>query len=65
MLLAGSVSLIAGLAYIILSGGADPKLMPIVLYTATGGVDFVAQAWLLARRRHRLATASNPVLSAS
>jgi len=65
MLLAGSVSIIAGLAYIILSAGADPRLMPLVLYTATGGVEFVLQAWLLARRRHSLATASHPVLSAS
>ena len=65
MLLAGGFSIVAGIAYIILSRGADPKLMPLVLYTATGGVDFVIQAWLLARRRHRLATASDPVLSAS
>ena len=33
----------------------DPTLMPLVLYTATGGVGFVVQAWLLARRRRRLA----------
>lgn len=65
MLLAGSVSIIAGLAYIILSAGADPRLTALVLYTATGGVEFVLQAWLLARRRHHLATGSHPVLSAS
>jgi hypothetical protein len=30
----------------------------LVLYTATGGVEFVSQAWLLARRRRRLAPAA-------
>jgi hypothetical protein len=27
----------------------------LVIYTATGGVEFVIQAWLLGRRRRRLA----------
>ena len=39
--------------------------MPLVIYTVTGGIEFVIQAWLLARRRHRLATPADPVLSAS
>jgi hypothetical protein len=39
--------------------------MPLVIYTATGGVEFVIQAWLLARRRHQLAQPGGPVLSAS
>ena len=55
MLLAGGFSVIAGVAYVIASTGADPQLDPLVLYTATGGIEFVVQAWLLARRRRRLA----------
>jgi uncharacterized membrane protein HdeD (DUF308 family) len=56
MLLAGSVSIIAGVAYLMLSAGDDPKLRPLAIYTATGGIEFVVQAWLLMRRRRRLAT---------
>jgi hypothetical protein len=39
--------------------------MPLVIYTVTGGIEFVIQAWLLARRRHRLAQPGGPVLNAS
>lgn len=56
MLLAGSVSIIAGVAYLMLSAGDDPKLRPLAIYTATGGIEFVLQACLLTRRRRRLAT---------
>jgi uncharacterized membrane protein HdeD (DUF308 family) len=56
LLLAGGLSIVAGIAYLILSAGHDPKLRPLVLYTATGGVEFVVQAWLLERRRRRLGT---------
>jgi uncharacterized membrane protein HdeD (DUF308 family) len=55
MLLAGGASMIVGVAYIIASAGAAPSLDRLVLYTASGGTDFIIQAWLLARRRHRLA----------
>ena len=51
----------AGIDYLIAAAGDSPKLMPLVIYTATGGIEFVIQAWLLARRRHQ----STPVLSAS
>jgi uncharacterized membrane protein HdeD (DUF308 family) len=51
MLLAGGFSIVAGIAYITLAAGNAPRLMPLVIYTATGGVEFVIQAWLLARRR--------------
>ena len=64
MVLAGGVSTIAGVAYIIASGAANPSLMMLVIYTAAGGIDFVLQAWLLARRRHLTKTA-DPILSAS
>src|SRR5262245_56471996 len=65
MLLAGGFSIVAGIAYIILSAGNAPRLMPLVIYTAPGGIDCVIQAWLLARRRHRPAQPGGPVLSAS
>jgi uncharacterized membrane protein HdeD (DUF308 family) len=55
MLLAGGVSMLAGVACIIASAGAAPSLDNLVLYTASGGTEFIIQAWLLARRRHRLA----------
>jgi hypothetical protein len=48
-----------------LSAGANPRLRLLVLYAATGGVEFVVQAWLLARRRRRLADPASPMLSAS
>jgi hypothetical protein len=28
----------------------------LAIYAATGGIEFVIQAWLLARRRRRMAT---------
>jgi uncharacterized membrane protein HdeD (DUF308 family) len=54
MLLAGGVSTIGGVAFLLMSVRPDPTLMPLVVYAATGGVDFVIEAWLL-RRRFRLA----------
>jgi uncharacterized membrane protein HdeD (DUF308 family) len=56
MLIAGSFSMFAGIAYVLASTGADPKLRMIAIYAATGGADFVIEAWLLARRRRRIAT---------
>jgi uncharacterized membrane protein HdeD (DUF308 family) len=64
LLLAGGVSVFAGVAYVIAAAGANPMLDMLALYSATGGIDFVAQAGLLARRRRRLANPA-PVLSAS
>jgi uncharacterized membrane protein HdeD (DUF308 family) len=55
LLLAGGVSVIGGVALVIASATADdPKLRMLAIYAATGGVEFVIQAWLLARRRRRL-----------
>jgi len=65
MLLAGGFSIVAGIAYIILSAGNAPRLMPLVIYTLTGGIEFVIQAWLLARRNHRPAHPVGPIPSAS
>jgi uncharacterized membrane protein HdeD (DUF308 family) len=53
MLLAGGFSTIAGAAFTIMAFGTAPTLAPLVLYTATGGVDFVIEAGLLARRRRQ------------
>jgi uncharacterized membrane protein HdeD (DUF308 family) len=55
MLLAGVGSVSFGVAYIIASTGTDPMLNMLAIYAAGGGIDFVVQAWLLARRRRRLA----------
>jgi hypothetical protein len=41
-----------------MAGGDDPNLRMIALYAATGGVEFIIQAWLLARRTHRVAGAT-------
>jgi hypothetical protein len=37
----------------------------IAIYAATGGVEFVIQAWLLARRRRRPANPAGPIPSTS
>jgi uncharacterized membrane protein HdeD (DUF308 family) len=65
MLVAGGLFIVAGVAYIIFAASNAPGLMPLVIYTVTGGVEFVVQAWLLARRRRHLAQPGSPVLSAS
>jgi uncharacterized membrane protein HdeD (DUF308 family) len=56
MLLAGGVSVLLGLVFIAASTAANPMLSMLAIYAATGGVDFVIEAWLLARRRRHLAT---------
>ena len=65
LLLANGVSVIGGTAFVIAAAGGEPNLSMLANYAATGGVEFVIQAWLLARRRRRLATAAAPVLNAS
>ena len=60
MLLAGGGSVIGGLAYIILAAGGNPKLRLLAIYAASGGVEFIIQAWLLARRRRRLTAVPTP-----
>ena len=64
MRLAGGVSVLVGVAFLIASAGTDPMLRMLAIYAATGGIDFVIEAWLLARRR-RPTHATRPVLSAS
>jgi uncharacterized membrane protein HdeD (DUF308 family) len=56
LLLANGVSVIGGVAFVLAAVTADdPKLRMLAIYAATGGTEFVIQAWLLARRRRRLA----------
>jgi uncharacterized membrane protein HdeD (DUF308 family) len=64
MRLAGGVSVLIGVAFLIASAGTDPMLRMLAIYAASGGIDFVIEAWLLARRR-RPAHATRSVLSAS
>jgi uncharacterized membrane protein HdeD (DUF308 family) len=61
LLLAGVGSVGFGIAYIIASTGTDPELAMLAFYAAGGGIEFVIQAGLLARRRRRVA-AAEPVL---
>lgn len=51
MLAAGGFSMVAGVAFVIAAAGGQPRLSMLAVYAATGGADFVIQAWLLARRR--------------
>jgi uncharacterized membrane protein HdeD (DUF308 family) len=56
LLLANGVSVVGGVAFVLAAVAAnDPKLSMLAIYAATGGAEFVIQAWLLARRRRRLA----------
>ena len=57
LLLADGVSILAGVIFIVAAASATPMLGNLAIYAASGGIDFVIQAWLLARRRHHTATA--------
>jgi uncharacterized membrane protein HdeD (DUF308 family) len=65
LLLANGVSVLGGIVFIIGSTADDPKLRMIAIYAATGGVEFVTQAWLLAQRRRRPANPAGPIPSTS
>jgi uncharacterized membrane protein HdeD (DUF308 family) len=58
LLLAGGGSTVFGVAFLIMSGAADPKLEMIAVYAAGGGIEFVIQSWLLARRSPQVAAAT-------
>jgi uncharacterized membrane protein HdeD (DUF308 family) len=55
MLLAGVGSVVFGVVFIVASTGADPMLSMLAIYAAGGGIDFIVEAWLIARRRSRAA----------
>jgi uncharacterized membrane protein HdeD (DUF308 family) len=57
MRLAGGVSVVFGDAFIVAAIAGQPKLNMVAVYAATGGADFVIEAWLL---RRRLQKAKNP-----
>jgi uncharacterized membrane protein HdeD (DUF308 family) len=56
MLLAGGLSTVGGVTWFLVAIAGDATLDPLVVYAAAGGTWFIIQAWLLARRRRRLAT---------
>jgi uncharacterized membrane protein HdeD (DUF308 family) len=58
LLLAGAGSTLFGIAFLVMSGSDDPELRMVAFYAAGGGVEFVIQAWLLARRTDRVAVAT-------
>jgi uncharacterized membrane protein HdeD (DUF308 family) len=51
MRIAGAVSVIWGVAFLIASASTHQNLRMIAIYAAAGGVDFLIEAWLLVRRR--------------
>jgi hypothetical protein len=55
MLLASGVSTIGGVAFLIMSAEPGPNPDAAGGYAATGGVDFILEAWLLRRRFRRAA----------
>jgi uncharacterized membrane protein HdeD (DUF308 family) len=58
LLLAGGVSVIAGVVFIAAAAADSTKLRMLAIYAAIGGVEFVIQAWLLARRTDQVAEAT-------
>jgi uncharacterized membrane protein HdeD (DUF308 family) len=55
MLIAGALSVIAGLTYLLAAAGDDANLTALIMYTAAGGAFFVIQAATLAWKRRRRA----------
>jgi uncharacterized membrane protein HdeD (DUF308 family) len=65
LLLAGAGSVIFGVVYLVLATTDQPTLRMLSAYALGGGIEFVIQAWLLARRRHHFAGPPAPSLSPS
>jgi uncharacterized membrane protein HdeD (DUF308 family) len=63
LLLAGGGSVVFGVIYLVLATTDRPTLRMLAAYALGGGIEFIIQAWLLARRRHRLATMPAPAPS--
>jgi len=64
LLLANGVSVFAGIAFLAAAlTAANPMLSMLAIYAATGGTEFVIQAWLIARRRRRSAAPAGPIPS--
>jgi uncharacterized membrane protein HdeD (DUF308 family) len=61
LLLAGGGSVVFGVMFLVLATTDRPTLMMLAAYALGGGIEFIIQAWLLARRRRqRLATMPAP-----
>jgi uncharacterized membrane protein HdeD (DUF308 family) len=56
--LAGAGSTLFGIMFLVMSGANNPSLRMIAVYAATGGLEFVIQAWLLSHRTHRVSEAT-------
>jgi uncharacterized membrane protein HdeD (DUF308 family) len=55
MLLAGGVSVLLGIGFVLSAAAGHPMVNMLAIYAATGGIDFIIEAGLIVRRRRRLA----------
>ena len=53
MLAAGGVSVLLGVGFLIAAATADLQLNLLAIYAATGGIDFIVEAYLLVRSTRR------------
>lgn len=65
LLLAGAGSVVWGVVFLVLATTDRPTLRMLAVYAIGGGVEFIIQAWLIARRRHHLAGTPAPSLRPS
>jgi uncharacterized membrane protein HdeD (DUF308 family) len=65
VLIAGAGSVIWGAVFLVLATTDRPDLRMVAVYAIGGGLEFVIQAWLVARRRHRFSGMRAPSPSAS
>jgi uncharacterized membrane protein HdeD (DUF308 family) len=63
LLLANGASVLLGVTFIIMAAVGQARLGMLAIYAATGGIEFIIQAWLLARRRRLAMAASVPTAS--
>jgi uncharacterized membrane protein HdeD (DUF308 family) len=63
LLIAGAGSVVFGVIYLALATTDRPTLRMLAAYALGGGIEFLIQAWLLARRRHQFATMPAPTPS--
>jgi uncharacterized membrane protein HdeD (DUF308 family) len=67
MRLAGGFSAVLGLVFVVMAASGNARLGGLAIYAATGGIDFIIEAWLLRRRSHQQLisnTTSEPALTA-
>jgi uncharacterized membrane protein HdeD (DUF308 family) len=61
LLIAGAGSVIFGVVFLVAATTDRPTLNMLAAYALGGGIEFVIQAWLLSRRRHRTSAAMPPL----